>query len=381
MNQPLEIEDWALSSGDRAQMRHWLEQCRQHTLFLFTDVDHDTFCRQAHPDFSPVGWHLGHIAYTEGLWLLEHLAGKAPQFPEYRRLFAADVLPKYDRVNLPPLSEVETYLAAIREQVLIYLETAPLAEQQRLWLWLLQHESQHGETIAIVLALQGRGQKAERPRAEGSGQQGDMIRVPAGKFELGSESLWALDNERPVQRIDLEDFWIDQAPISCREYRQFMAAGGYENARWWSKQGWAWVQANTITQPLYWNTDATWDDRPVCGVNWYEAEAYAQFVGKRLPTEAEWEKAMRSFPHLQSAPGDRVWEWTSTWFDGYPGFEAYPYRGYSQAYFDGQHRVLRGGSWATQPWALRPSFRNWYYPHVREIFAGFRCAASSSLAA
>jgi ergothioneine biosynthesis protein EgtB len=377
MNQQFAVEHWALSVGDRAQMQHWMEQCRQHTLSLFTNIDHDTFCRQAHPDFSPIGWHLGHIAYTEGLWLLEHLAGAAPQLPEYRRLFAADVLPKRDRVNLPPLSEVQTYLAVIREKVLIYLEAAPLAEQQRLWLWLLQHESQHGETIAIVLALQGRRwPEGERQRAAGSRQQGDMIRVPAGEFELGSESLWALDNERPVQRIYLEDFWIDRAPIACGEYRQFMVAGGYENARWWSKQGWAWLQANSITQPLYWNDDAAWDDRPVCGVNWYEAEAYAQFVGKRLPTEAEWEKAMRSFPHLHSAPGDRVWEWTSTWFAGYPEFEAYPYRGYSQAYFDGQHRVLRGGSWVTQPWGLRPTFRNWYYPHVREIFAGFRCAAS-----
>ena len=156
---------------------------------------------------------------------------------------------------------------------------------------------------------------------------------------------------------------------------------------------------------------------PVCGVSWYEADAYARFIGKRLPTEAEWEKAtswnvvteqqhtypwgqeapnphrcnhnnligqttpVNAYPMGQSAYGcydmlGNVWEWTATWFDAYAGFVAYPYRGYSQAYFDGQHRVLKGGSWATPPWAMRSSFRNWYYPGIRQILAGFRCAVS-----
>jgi formylglycine-generating enzyme required for sulfatase activity len=150
-------------------------------------------------------------------------------------------------------------------------------------------------------------------------------------------------------------------------------------------------------------------------VSCYEAEAYARFVGKRLPTEAEWEKAaswhpqtqqrqtypwgeafpsaeqcnhdhlqgqttaIDAYPSGQSAYGcydmlGNVWEWTASWFDGYDGFEFYPYRGYSQVYFDGQHRVLRGGSWVTRPWGLRSAFRNWYAPGTRQILAGFRCA-------
>ncbi|MDX2239585.1 MAG: SUMF1/EgtB/PvdO family nonheme iron enzyme [Leptolyngbyaceae cyanobacterium bins.302] len=405
MNQQLGTGNWQLKIGDRHQVRQWMKQCRETTLSLFTDVDHETFCCQAHPDFSPIGWHLGHIAYTEGLWLLEHLAGNPPQFPEYRRLFAADTLPKHDRVNLPSLAAVQTYLATIREQVFAYLDVAPLEKQQRLWLWLLQHESQHYETIAIVQALQDLETRRQKIKAESSWVMGhgslegqrtsdegrmlndkisftDMVLIPAGEFEMGDESLFALDNERPVHKVYVEDFWIDRAPVTCGQYRQFMQAGGYKDSQWWSEAGWAWRQANSVHHPLYWIDEWNWgDDRPVFGVNWYEAEAYANFVGKRLPTEAEWEKAARWHCDRLHAPmlpgrGNLVWEWTDSWFDGYPGFEAYPYRGYSQAYFDGNHRVLRGGSWVTQPWASRVSFRNWYHPHVREIFAGFRCARS-----
>lgn len=377
---------------DRESLRHWMQLCRQQTLTLFADVDHDQFCQQAHPDFSPIGWHLGHIAYTEGLWLLEHLAGLPPQFPEYRRLFAADTLPKRDRVYLPTLPEIQTYLDTIRTQVFTYLETAPLADQGRLWLWLLQHESQHRETIAIVQALLEQESRRDVPLVRltqsqdehpkiGVGAVGqtpcDAIYIPAGKFAMGNENLLALDNERPVHWVDVQSFWIDRAPVTCAQYAEFMAAGGYETARWWTLAGWEWLQAHPVTQPLYWAGDRPGSD-PVCGINWFEATAYANFVGKRLPTEAEWEKAMRWAEQQPDSPliVGQVWEWTTTWFAGYPGFTAYPYRGYSQAYFDDQHRVLRGGSWATLPWARRSTFRNWYHPHVREIFAGLRCACN-----
>ncbi|MBF2027560.1 MAG: ergothioneine biosynthesis protein EgtB [Oscillatoriales cyanobacterium C42_A2020_001] len=417
-----------------------MEQCREQTLALFNAVDHETFCHQAHPDFSPIGWHLGHIAYTEGLWILEKLAGMAPQFPDYRQLFAADALPKRDRVYLPTLAEVKTYLSAIRTQVFDYLKTAPLDEQRRLWLWLLQHESQHCETIAIVLALLSTHSPTHSPThhsAEAHGRspvshspvnsrleivdcrvgrsQGEMVEVPAGHFDMGNDALETLDNERPVHRVSLNTYWIDRTPVTCQQYGVFMRAGGYQDPRWWSPEGWAWLQANPVAQPLYWKEDAIWETHPVCGVSWYEAEAYANFVGKRLPTEAEWEKAASWHPHRQQRqlfpwgeqfpdrdrcnhhhhighttpihhyPAGKspygcedmlgnVWEWTASWFAGYPGYQSYPYRGYSQAYFDQKHRVLKGGSWATRSWALRSAFRNWYHPHVREIFAGFRCA-------
>lgn len=413
-----------------------MQRCRIGTLALFDGINDTNFCRQAHPEFSPAGWHLGHIAYTEALWILERCAGLPPMFPEYHQLLAADGLPKCDREKLPPLMKVCDYLDTVRSQVFSYLETAPLDRQERLWHFLIQHESQHTETIAFVLQLQ-RWHLREQLKQENQAlkiKQGnqqfstvfnsyltppeDMIEIPAGEFEMGSDAIAALDNERSLHPVHLDTYWIDRYPVTCKQYGLFMAEGGYQNAEWWSKAGWEWVQENSVQEPLYWSSDHTWDNHPVCGVNWYEADAYARFVGKRLPTEAEWEKAaswdardrcrysypwgnaepdisrcnhdnaagqttpVNAYPKGQSAYGcydmlGNVWEWTSSWFDAYEGFVSYPYRGYSQTYFDGQHRVLKGGSWATRPWAMRSSFRNWYYPNIRQILAGFRCASST----
>lgn len=422
--------------------------CRAKTLALL-EIEESAFRCQPHPDFSPAGWHLGHIAYTESLWLLERGAGNNCMFPEYRKLFAADGLPKYERVQLPSIEETRNYLQVVRNKVLDYLQVADVEADERLWWFLLQHESQHCETVSFVLELVNCQElvvscqssrvssqlsvvknldlsisatpstssipPTSRLPTPDSPLPQEMIKIPAGEFEMGSDAIDALDNERSAHRVYLDTYYIDRYPVTCSQYQIFMAAGGYQNPTWWSDAGWTWLQSEGVTQPLYWQDNAAWENHPVCGVSYYEAEAYASFVGKRLPTEAEWEKAARwdvkanrsrkypwgekeasndfcncaannsqttpvnAYPKGQSAYGmydalGNVWEWTSTWFDAYPNFEYYPYIGYSQIYFDEEHRVLKGGSRVTRPIAMRASFRNWYHPHVREIFAGFRCA-------
>jgi gamma-glutamyl hercynylcysteine S-oxide synthase len=383
-----------------------LTQTRSHTLDLLTQIDESLFFQQVHPEFSPLGWHFGHIAFTEAYWILEQLAGISLNFPEaYQRLFAADGLPKQERQNLPTVATIKEYLQTTRSQTLGYLEIAPVAQQERLWRWLIQHESQHCETISFLWQLHQQRQLniASFNPALLSSENAvaidftEMLKVEEGEFTIGSDSIYALDNERPAHQIYLDTYWIDRHPVTCRQYAQFIASGGYQTRKYWSEAGWQWLQQNPVNQPLYWSNHADWLDHPVYGVSYYEAEAYANFVQKRLPTEAEWEKAAlgaslnsnhgRLIGHTtpvntysetsqygcQDMLGN-VWEWTASWFDGYPGFNAYPYRGYSQVYFDGQHRVLRGGSWATSSVGLRTSFRNWYEPQVRQIFAGFRCA-------
>ncbi len=398
-----------------------LTQCREQTLKLFTAIDTDIFCQQSHPDFSPMGWHLGHIAFTEAYWILEQLAGHKPLFYQYHKLFAADGLPKEERQNLPELAIIKEYLEIIRNKTLTYLETAPVDQQKRLWWWLLQHESQHCETITFVLQMHQLQrnkicwQNCQFQAQQDSSLLNDMTLVKAGEFTIGNNGVEAQDNERPVHNIYLDNYWIDTYPVTCQQYQEFMMAGGYKNQKYWSDEGWQWLEKNpTISQPLYWQDSSQFAHHPVCGVSYYEAEAYANFVGKRLPTEAEWEKAsltkiekkgngeieqktmmfnkiignynrhvvgttpVNAYPESQTNYGcydmlGNVWEWTSSWFAGYKGFAMYPYPGYSQVYFDNQHRVLKGGSWATYPWALRASFRNWYHPWIRQIFAGFRC--------
>jgi len=452
----------ALTEQDalRQQLILDFDRCRQETLALCEGIDPELLFTLPPANFSPIGWHLGHIAFTESLWILERLAGYPNPFPKYQILFAANGLPKADRVHLPAPSALFDYLQEVRNKVLSYLATEPLADQGQLWFWLLQHESQHNETISFLIQLQqglGRtdpnsassdlswsraGLQMSLSRSEfqcksqcdrqnplaslgsesvSADPLSEMIRIPAGPFAQGCATLLALDNEKPCHQAETGAYWIDRYPVTCGQYSQFIAAGGYQTEAWWSPAGWEWLQQASrdcpITQPCYWpSDDPGWQHQPVCGVSFYEAEAYAQFVGKRLPVEAEWEKAacwhpgtqitqpypwgqcdlrqvaeycncdrqyggttaVQAHPQGRSPAGcwdmlGNVWEWTQSWFDGYPGFQSYPYAGYSQVYFDRQHRVLRGGSWATRPWALRPSLRNWYHPHVRQILAGFRC--------
>ncbi len=449
----------------RQHLRFAMEQCRASTLKIFATLDDETFRQQIHPDFSPVGWHLGHIGYTEALWLLSHCAKQPPIFPQYHQLYAADRLPKNQRTNLPTLTETCQNLELIRQKVWQYLEVAPIETQERLWHFILQHESQHCETISFLLQLkqkshpQGLVDKPEERKeciekrkemhrcidaretlsfllSPLSGGDDDMVEIPAcGISYQGSDAIAAGDNERPRHLHHIPAYHIDRYPVTQGQYQQFIAAGGYENPQYWSEAGWQWRQEELITEPLYWPWKLETAKKilnlspeetrllyrhPVCGVSWYEAEAFANFVGKRLPTEAEWEKAACWNPHVQqqqiypwgneppqphlcnhngfieespwppTTPVDaypqgispygcydmlgNVWEWTASKFAGYPGFEAYPYPGYSMTYFDNQHQVLRGGSCVTRPWVIRGSFRNWYHPWIRQIFVGFRCA-------
>jgi iron(II)-dependent oxidoreductase len=223
----------------------------------------------------------------------------------------------------------------------------------------------------------------------------EMVLVEGGEVEIGAgPEGFAYDNERPRHPVELEPFWIDRTPVTNRSYAEYVRTTGAEPPMYWEPDGGSWWVRTAMGR-----RDSLHPDEPVVHISWPEADAYARWAGKRLPTEFEWEAAAagadRDHANLaqlgfrcapagaySEAPSDcgavqmlgEVWEWTSSDLTGYPGFAAFPYREYSEVFFGGAHRVLRGGSWATRRNVIRPSFRNWDLPERRQIFAGVRCA-------
>jgi iron(II)-dependent oxidoreductase len=266
----------------------------------------------------------------------------------------------------------------------------------------------------------------------------ERVLIPGGPFLMGTDDHeWAYDNERPAHEVHVPTFWMARAPVTNSQYFAFMCADGYAQRELWSDAGWAWLSKASCAAPAHWRRTGEPDLRSlshwqamvfgrleplepeaiVVHVSFHEAEAYARWAGGRLPTEAEWEKAaawdptkgasrrypwgdspwdaaranldqerlrpafVNAYPEGASAYGclhmlGDVWEWTSSWFDGYPGFESFPYEEYSEVFFGEQYRVLRGGAFVTRAMVARNSFRNWDLPDRRQIFAGFRCAWS-----
>jgi iron(II)-dependent oxidoreductase len=261
----------------------------------------------------------------------------------------------------------------------------PLLQDGFVFGLVVQHELQHIETMAQTMQLGGLpAPLSALPEVQASSE----ALIGGGPFALGADAdqPWAYDNELPAHEVDVPAFRIDRALVTNDEFASFIAAGGYRDRSLWSGEGWAWREAEGVVAPEYWqpDDDGRWLRRrfdlvepvpprePVQHVSYWEAETYARWAGKRLPSEIEWEKAARS-GELEHATG-AVWQWTSSPFSGYPGFRAFPYPEYSEVFFGDEHRVLRGGSAVTDPLVARLSFRNWDYPQRRQIFSGIRCA-------
>ncbi len=349
---------------------HEWQKCRQHTLALFEQIDDPICYVQGHPEFSPIGWHLGHIAYTEFLWFLDQNSQHKLSIPDAKSYFAVENLPKTNRVNLPSLDRILSYCQEVRELVLANLVEG---QHNHLLCFILQHESQHREIITYILHMLGQ-ERSGIPDPIPLEIIDKKLTIPAGEFRQGTDDFWALDNEKQPFSSYTNSFTIDAHPVTRGEYKFFLEKGGYDREELWSKEGWAWRQAHPEIQfPRYWNVPNLTDRHPVYGVSFYEAEAYANFMGQRLPTEAEWEKSYSYMPDYNG-----VWQWTQTKFHPYPGFTFFPYQGYSATYFDDCHYVIRGRSWQSLKYTVRPTFRNWYLPHIREIFVGIRCVKPPS---
>jgi iron(II)-dependent oxidoreductase len=341
---------------------------------------------------------------------VRRIGGREPLRGDLGELYDAIEQPRKIRGELPILKadEVRPYMEQVRERTLEVLDQIeldpddPILADGFVYEMLLAHEHQHNETMLQLLQMVERYEPVEvdsGPAAEHVSTGPTMVLVDGGSHEIGAPDVgFAYDNERPRHRIQLEPFLIDRAPVTNADYTAYLEETGGEPPKYWERDGeGGWVRT------AMGRTEAVDPRLPVIHVSWHEADAFARWAGKRLPTEMEWEAAAegasRDRANLDQfsfgpAPagayrdgasesgavqmlGD-VWEWTSSDFTAYPGFDAFPYPEYSEVFFGQEHKVLRGGAWATRRDVIRTSFRNWDLPQRRQIFAGIRCARDES---
>ena len=419
----------------RQDLARDLERARQRTLTL-TDFDDAELHRQYNPLMSPLVWDLAHIGQQEELWLLRDGNPDRPgMLPvNIEGLYDAFVHSRASRVDLPLLSPAQSrsYCSTVRAAALDALDSLPDDDEVAFRFGLvISHENQHDETMLQALNLRT-GAPILGPRGTVPHGRPDVagtsVLIPGGEFVLGVDAATeplSLDNERPAHVVDVPSFRIGRVPVTNGEWAQFIDDGGYTQQRWWSARGWEHRVQAGLTAPQFWNPDRGRTrfghveeipaDEPVQHVTFFEAEAYAAWAGARLPTEVEWEKACawdpvagvrRRYPWGPAKPSARhanlggdalrpapvgaypagasaygveqmlgdVWEWTTSPLRPWPGFTPMIYQRYSEPFFDGDYKVLRGGSWAVSADIMRPSFRNWDHPIRRQIFSGVRLA-------
>jgi len=417
-----------------------LTDARARTLELVSDLSDEQIMGPRLPIVNPLRWEIGHVAWFQEKWVLRHLDKERPIREDGDLLYDSAAVPHDTRWDLPLPGREETlrYMQQVLDRVLERLGSRELNEDGRYFHQLvLFHEDMHTEAITytrqtlayprpeIALARDARAPETGGPL------WGD-VEIPGGVFMLGAtpDLPFVFDNEKWTHPVDVRPFRIARAPITNAEFLQFVEEKGYLRRDLWSEQGWRWREETAAWHPVYWRREANgrWlarsydqivpfeDHHPVIHVNWYEADAYCRWAGRRLPAELEWEVAASAtsnggglslkkliFPWGDEPPspscanldsrlagpidvgalpsGDspfgcrqmigNVWEWTATDFGAYPGFVVDPYKEYSEPWF-GSHKVLRGGCWATRSRLIRNSWRNFYTPDRRDVFAGFR---------
>lgn len=428
----------------RAHALDWYRRNRARTQALFDVLTPDTLYAQPIAQRHPIVFYVGHLPGFSLNTLVKRGLGRPGLDEALERLFARGIDPDEDghdaaAFTWPDPEAVRAFVRAADDRVIDALTDAdldqpghPLLDRAEAVYAILEHEAMHQETLLYMWhRLPHAAKRAPTDYTlhlePGAVAQGD-VRIPAGMAALGArrgDIPFGWDNEFPGPVVEVESFRIQRLNVTNGDFLAFVEAGGYRDPQWWSPQDWAWVQADQLAHPTFWTRrEGQWCWRgmfedialplawPVY-VSQAEASAYARWTGRRLPTEAEYQRAafgspddaprphpwgaapataahgvfdfsswepapVGTHPDGQSAWGvhDLVgngWEWTTTVFDGFPGFTPIPsYPEYSAEFFDGSHFVLKGGSPATARELLRPSFRNWFRPRYPYVYATFR---------
>ena len=419
------------------------KETRNRTLELVKNLEKDDFVVQTAPYMSPPKWHIGHVS-----WIYEAIISKidknykfhSKELSEYLNSYYQQFGLPHDKglrgiISRPTTNEIFQYFNTINQKVEKFIETHELNEQEKkLIITGFHHECQHQELLVYdlqhLLAEQYLPVRKNKKSIQ-ENKQKEFVKIKGGIFEMGYNGKeFSYDIELPEHKTYLEDYEIGIFPITNREYLEFMNDGGYETYKYWLSDGWEKVKSNNWESPMYWEKiDDEWyvrdflgirkinPNEPVCHVSYYEADAYCKWAGKRLPTEAEWEKAacwnetkqektifpwgnntpteencnllesyywgcteIGTYPSGKSPSGCEqmigdVWEWTSSEFVGYPGFKS-GFDEYNDKWFTNQ-KVLRGGSFGTPKMSIRGSYRNFFRLDERWLFSGFRCVENT----
>jgi iron(II)-dependent oxidoreductase len=379
----------------KAALERALIDAREHTLSILADLAPDEWQVRYDPGINPPRWEFGHVAWFTEWWVLreahwnrsnELVTRHPPLLPGVDQWFDSGRIAHADRWTLdyPRLPALRDYARAVLDGVRARLAHVDDADLYPFRLALF-HEDMHGEALIYM------HQTLDHPAPFALGLPSlpaadDDVEIPAGASTCGSrpDEGFVFDNEKWAHDVAFSAAHIARRCVGNAAYVEFVEAGGYRDPGWWSDEGRSWLANTRLAQPMRWRkTRGAWThrwfgrweplplDRPVCHVSAYEAEAYCRWAGRRLPTEAEWERAA-SLELIDW--GRSVWEWTADAFAPYPGFAADVYRDYSQPWFR-THRSVRGGSLATRPRMHHPRYRNFYLPGRNDIFVGFRTCA------
>jgi iron(II)-dependent oxidoreductase len=428
-----------------AQLIGLLSDARQRSLELVSDLGDEQLLGPRLRIVNPLLWEIGHLAWFQEYWTLRHLGKEPPGLDNADVLYDSIAIPQPTRWDLPLPTRAATlrYMQQVLDRVCERLERTGRhgldRDEAYFHQLVLFHEDMHDEAFLYTrqtLRYPTPRLTAPAPaEAPGGGPLPGDAEVPGGTFPLGAKEQepFVFDNEKWAHPVEVRPFRISRAAVTQAEFLAFVEDGGYSRPELWSPEGWTWLEREGAEHPVYWRRDADgrWRRRvfdtdvplephlPVLHVNWYEADAWCRWAGRRLPSEAEWELAAsgapvgsglaahkRRFPwgaepadalhaNLDAAAGGclevgalpasdsafgcrqmigNVWEWTASDFLPYPGFVADPYKEYSQPWF-GDHKVLRGGAWMTRARLLRNTWRNFYKPDRRDVWAGFRTCA------